>query len=319
MAEIVVRPFKSGEAELAWDQLVAQSYNGTMLHTRRYLGYHGDRFADQSLWIERDGQVIGVFAAAVDPKDGDRVVSHPGLTYGGMIAGSALHGELGVEALTAISSWYRHQGFSALGYKPVPHVYHRQAAETEEYALFRLNASCYRVDLCSVIDLGQPRQWSRERRYGLKRAEAAGIEVTFGREGLDEFWPILQWQLSTLHGVQPVHEQAEMEDLMARFPAHIALVSARYRGEMVAGVVTYFMDRVVRAQYSASSQRGRTLYALNPVFDQAIQAAVDRGHRYFDFGNSNEADGRLLNQGLHRFKFGFGARDTVQRFYQLTW
>lgn len=66
-----------------WDRLVDESWNGTFLHKRRFLAYHGERFTDVSLIIEDDkGQLIGVFPAAIDPADPNRVVSHPGSTYG---------------------------------------------------------------------------------------------------------------------------------------------------------------------------------------------------------------------------------------------
>lgn len=42
---------------------------------------------------------------------------------------------------------------------------------------------------------------------------------------------------------------------------------------------------------------------------------VDR--QYFDFGISNEEEGRYLNEGLVAQKEGFGARAVVHDFYRL--
>jgi hypothetical protein len=50
VATELVRDYLPDQAA-AWDDLVARSVNGTMLHTRRYLSYHGDRFRDRSLLI----------------------------------------------------------------------------------------------------------------------------------------------------------------------------------------------------------------------------------------------------------------------------
>jgi hypothetical protein len=235
-----------------------------------------------------------------------------------MVFADDLRGETAVEALSAIRDYYHDHGYRALRYKPVPAIYHRYPAESDEYALFRLGAHCWRVDLCSAIDLTLPRALSRERRWGIKKAQGAGLEVKMAPDGAEELWPILEWQLETLHGVRPVHRLEEIRDLMARFPGCIQIVSARMHGTMVAGVVLLVMDRVVRAQYSANSALGRELYALNVVFEEAIRFSQDTGHRFFDFGNSNEQDGHVLNEGLHRFKAGFGARDNVQRFYELS-
>ena len=38
--------------------------------------------------------------------------------------------------------------------------------------------------------------------------------------------------------------------------------------------------------------------------------------KYFDFGTSNERDGKKINQGLLYWKEGFGARSLIQNFYK---
>lgn len=40
--------------------------------------------------------------------------------------------------------------------------------------------------------------------------------------------------------------------------------------------------------------------------------------KYFDFGISNENNGRFLNRGLIAQKEGFGARTIVHDFYELS-
>ena len=82
---INVRPYVPAD-DGAWDALVTRSSNGTLLHTRRFLGYHGDRFADRSLVAEdKRGAIRAVFPAAVDPARSDTITSHPGATYGGIV------------------------------------------------------------------------------------------------------------------------------------------------------------------------------------------------------------------------------------------
>ena len=49
---IAVRPYTPDEAE-CWNELVAQSRNGTFLFDRRYMDYHSDRFADHSSGARR--------------------------------------------------------------------------------------------------------------------------------------------------------------------------------------------------------------------------------------------------------------------------
>ena len=55
-----VRPYQPDDAD-AWDGFCEGALQSTLLHTRRFLSYHGDRFADRSLIIEEAGKWIGSF------------------------------------------------------------------------------------------------------------------------------------------------------------------------------------------------------------------------------------------------------------------
>ena len=50
---------------------------------------------------------------------------------------------------------------------------------------------------------------------------------------------------------------------------------------------------------------------------ERVAEARARGACYFDFGISNEDEGRVLNEGLYRFKYEFGAGSAVHEFYEL--
>ena len=79
----VARYDKSQETE--WNSFVGCSKNGTFLFNRGFMDYHADRFTDASL-VFRDakGDVCGLLPANYD-QGSQTVVSHGGLTYGGLI------------------------------------------------------------------------------------------------------------------------------------------------------------------------------------------------------------------------------------------
>src|SRR5271163_4756271 len=62
-----------------WDGLIADSTAGTILQTRRFLSYHGNRFEDASLCVWDGRTLVGVLPAARDSRDERTVVSHPGI------------------------------------------------------------------------------------------------------------------------------------------------------------------------------------------------------------------------------------------------
>ena len=97
-----VRSFAPADAD-RWDALVASAVNATFLHTRRFLSYHGERFADRSSIVcDSDGRIVGVFPAALDPADPGVVVSHPGITYGGLVHDGSLGGGACLAAFEAL-------------------------------------------------------------------------------------------------------------------------------------------------------------------------------------------------------------------------
>ena len=65
-----------------WDRFVEDSANALFLHHRDYIEYHGDRFLDCSLVCQLDGKLVALLPAVADD---ETVISHPGLTFGGLL------------------------------------------------------------------------------------------------------------------------------------------------------------------------------------------------------------------------------------------
>lgn len=305
-------------ANVRWDEFVANSHSGTFLHTRRYLSYHRDRYKDVSLFLEDDdGQVIGVMPAALDPRNDQRVVSHPGITYGGLLHAGKLKGERMVRSFNAVCEHYAAAGYESLAYKAVPYIYHHPPCFDDLYALFRLGANRYRCDLSCVIDLQYRGPLSTRRARALQKARKYNLTIHEGVEMADRFWPILEENLLRKHNLKPVHTLDEILLLHSRFPMNISFVLASIKDQAVAGVSLYETDVVSHAQYIGSSLKGYECAALDAVLDHCISRAQSRGLRYFDFGVSTVEDGRVLNSGLHDFKAEFGGGGVVHEFFEL--
>lgn len=310
--------FYSPDDQEIWDRLVEVSWNGTFLHTRRFLSYHGDHFEDRSLLIlGDDDQLLGVMPASIDPHHPWQIISHPGLTYGGIVHEGGLGAGAMLKALELVCDTYRKGGFTRLLYKATPYIYHRLPAQDDLYALFRMQALRVRCDLASSIDLLNRGPMSRSRKQGYMKAQKQGLRVVSGDEYLEGLWRVLNEQLQIRHGATPVHSLAQIQHLIRLFPENIRCLVALWCSEVVAGIVLFVMPTVTHVQYSISSQRGRELSAADLIIETAIQEARAKGHRYFDYGSSNEDGGWVLNNGLARFKAGFGASGTVLEHYQI--
>ncbi len=302
----------------AWDDLVRRSCNGTFLHTRRFLSYHGDRFLDRSLVLEdRRGRVTGVFPAAVSPGSPEMIVSHPGLTYGGLVHDGSIRGASMIAALRAISDHYQRLGYSRLRYKVVPSVYHSVPAADDLYALFRMEGWRYRADLSAAIDLSHRGRLTQRRVRSRKAAEAAGVSTHQNWDEIGGFWKILEANLARRHDAVPVHSIEEIRLLHDMFRDEIILIAARISGILAGGAVLFDAGPVLHMQYTATTEQGRAACVTDLVMERGIDLARARRRRFFDFGVSTPDEGWCLDEGLYEFKISFGAGGVVHECYEL--
>ncbi len=314
-AALTVQSYESRHTD-AWDDLVARSANGNMLHTRRFISYHGDRFHDRSVIVKNRGLLIGVFPAAEDPVNPTVVISHPGLTFGGLVHDGSIRGASMIHALQQVGDHYRSLGYRRLKYKAVPAIYHSVPAEDDKYVLSGLNARRYQCDLSVALNLACRGRISQRRARSLRRAELAGVSVAASWAVIADFWEILQMNLAQRHGAHPVHSLDEISLLHERFPDDIVLITATIGGALIGGTLLFTMGQVLRMQYTATTPQGRAVSATDPMIEHAIQLARKRGCTFFDFGGCTRDEGHDLHQGLYYFKASFGGGGVVYEQYE---
>jgi hypothetical protein len=293
-----------------WDEVVRNARARHFMFERAYMDYHQDRFVDASWYVVHRDRPIAVMPAS---RDGEEIVSHGGLTFGGLISGAELTTARAVSAMQRITQALRADGAHRLTYKPMPHIYHLEPAEEDIYALAALGARLVARDVTAALSPSSRAGYSDERRRALRRAAAADLELNES-DSIEEFWALLRVVLSDRHGVEPVHSSNEMRLLADRFPGRIRLFVASENDEIVAGTLIFQTTTVAHAQYIASGARGRELSALDALFDHLLRNVYP--DIWLDFGISNERDGRL-NEGLMRNKEGYGARAIVHDRYTI--
>jgi hypothetical protein len=300
-----------------WDSFCNQCIQATFLHTQRFITYHGSKFRDRSLVIKEKNKIIGLFPAAELPSDCSIIVSHPGITYGGLLHCGALIGEDAIQAFQSIATWYSGMGYKRLIYKAIPKIYHQVPCDDDIYALFRQGALKERVDLSSSINLNNRRSISKRRERSLNRAEKSGVYVSQELNLLGGMWKVLEDNLMRRHSAKPVHSLPEIIKLAELFPKEIKCTCAFLEKELIAGVVTFSTKTCMHAQYIASNQCGYDHSALDLVFNNLIAEATENKQQWFDFGISNENDGKILNAGLYNFKTEFGGGGIIHEHYEL--
>ena len=302
----------TAEDAATWDAFVDASKNGTFMLKRGYMDYHADRFTDHSLLFYRDEELVALLPAS---QHGDELRSHGGLTYGGMITNRKMTVQLMLSLFDSLREYMQENTIARVVYKRVPSIYYTYPSDEDLYALFRNNAILTRRDISATIFMPERIRFSERRRRGVKNAIKTGIEI---KESCDyeQYVEMLSDILAKYHNAKPVHTAAELKLLADRFPDNIKMYASFQDDRMIAGVVMYLTPRVAQTQYIANSDDGRQCGALDAVMNYLINECYS-DKEYFDFGISNENEGRFLNEGLISQKQEFGGRAIAYDFYEL--
>lgn len=297
-----------------WNKFVAESKNGTFLFDRHYMDYHSDRFEDYSMMFYRDG---GLYALLPANREDNILWSHRGLTYGGIIMNAESTAARIQQLFRELNDYLRADGFIKVVYKPVPHIFHRIPSEEDIYSLFSVcDAKLIDRSISSTLILQYPLKWHRDRRYGINKAKAHDVTVDESQD-LRGFWEVLTFNLRNKYDSCPVHSLEEIELLHDRFPQQIRLFTASKDGKVLGGTVLYITSTVVHTQYISANLEGKQWRVIDALFDYLLHEC-DWQQRYFDFGTSNEEDGRILVEPLIYQKEGFGGRGICYDWYEWT-
>lgn len=305
---------KTYEASLKeeWNCFVENAKNSTFLFNRNYMDYHADRFQDMSLMIYRKGKLYALLPAN---RKSDVLYSHQGLTYGGLILSNKATVLDVLETFQVIHAYAQEQGIHKMVYKPLPYIYHQIPSQEDLYALFRLtDARIVGRNISSTIYQENKIKFIESRKSGIRKALVNGITIRQS-DDFATFWEILDTNLKNKYGVAPVHSLDEITLLHSRFPKEIKLYLACQGDKVLGGTVLYLNKRVVHTQYISASMDGKELGVLDLLFDYLIN------HEYtnfpiFDFGQSTEDMGHVLNESLIFQKEGFGGRGMCYDIYE---
>ncbi len=275
--------------------------------------YHADRFEDASLLVFKEKKLVALLPAN---RIGDQVISHQGLSYGGLVLSAKTKLTDTVVVFKEILRYLNQDGVSKLQLKLLPKIYHVQPADEIDYLLFLTEATRTRVDVSVSIANSAKQKIQGNRMEGVKKAERQGLRVE-KTTNFSSFWnEILIPNLAERHGAKPVHTVEEIELLTARFPKHIAQFNVLHHEKIVAGATMFVTKNVAHVQYISANADKQQLGSLDFLFEQLItKTYADK--KYFDFGVSNENQGKNINEGLHYWKECFGGRSTVQEFYEI--
>lgn len=312
MKKYVVKQYQESDYAV-WNAFVGQAKNATFLFHRNFMEYHKDRFEDFSLLVYDEEKLVALLPAN---REGNIVYSHQGLTYGGFIYTEKPKLISIITVFKTVLSFLDSNKIEKVFLKMIPSIYHQKLAGEVLYALFLAEAKLTRRDVLSVIDLKSDYTFSKIRKRGIKK----GLEKGFIIKEETKFQPywdeILIPNLKLKHDVKPVHSLDEIVFLQKMFPNNIRQFNVYERDKIVAGTTIFETETVAHCQYISKFGSEENNGSLDFLFDHLIKVVFAQKH-FFDFGVSNESEGKKLNEGLIFWKESFGATTIAHDFYDI--
>ncbi len=312
--------FRSSEEQI-WDSYVPKTNNGTFFHLRSFLNYHPkSRFKDHSILIRKKGKIFSLFPAVEQMVDGGKIlISHPGATVGSFTLPENLSIADAFELASKLIEYAKKNKFHLIKINLPPNLYQKRLSNYMEYSFFRLGFRYVKREVTSILFLEKTIEKTKKKfRPSHLRAVRKAIEnniIVKESQDIGSFYTILKNNLEIRHGVTPTHTLKELKHLFRMFPKKVRLFSAFHDELMIAGVVTFEINRrVLLAFYISHDERYSELRAVNILFYKIFEWAIESKYEIFDFGIFT-INGEP-NMGLGRFKENFGAsgifRDTIE-------
>jgi len=296
-----------------WNDFLLTCKNYHFMFNRDFIEYHSDRFKDHSLIIldEKD-KIVALLPGNLTDRT---FYTHQGLTFGGFLINKNIHASDLLEIFEILKLYLKEEGIEKIIYKCIPTIYHQYPAQEDLYVLFINNAKLYRRDISSSINIEDGFKYSKGRKWGINKAKKEGVICKL-LDHPSEVWSLIREVLSEHYNTTPVHTETEIDYLKQKFPNNIKVYAAFLNEVIISAAITFETDQVVHTQYLACGKTGRDICALDLLIDFIISESKKYA-KIFDFGISNENNGRYLNNGLISQKESFGARAIVHDFYSV--
>lgn len=309
-----IKHYEKSDYEL-WNTFVSTAYNATFLFHRDFMEYHQDRFDDFSLLVFDKTKLIAILPAnRVDNK----IYSHQGLTYGGLVYASKLKIEKIETILDLLFDFFKGKRIEHFYLHPIPSFYLGQGNAAIDFFLMKKGAQLYRKEMNMVAHLSQEIPISKSKLKHFRRTEVLGLRVV-EETTFQPFWEkILEPRLAEKYDVKPVHSLAEIQLLHERFPKNIKQFSVYLVDKIVAGITIFEFENGVKSQYGATSKKGEKYRALDFLFISLLDIFQKRGKLFFDMGIVNDSGEKGFHSGLLQQKEELGCTVWSQDFYKIT-
>uniref|UniRef100_A0A6M3LAB9 BioF2-like acetyltransferase domain-containing protein n=1 Tax=viral metagenome TaxID=1070528 RepID=A0A6M3LAB9_9ZZZZ len=297
-----------------WDSFVRKSSrNGTLFHTRKFLGYHKDKFNDCSLTIRKSNKLIAVLPIAL--ADG-ALFSHPGSSFGGVVLSKSIGLYDVLNIFDCISYFLRREKISKISIRATPSIYNKYPCEEVKFVMINKGYILKYMDLCCTIDLTKNKLYKESTYRNINKAKNNNVIIKKNDTNFKDYWNILSDNLKTKYGVSPTHTLNEILLLKSLFDDEILLYSCYFNKKMIGGIVVFIGNsNAFETFYIAQDYTYQYTRGLSLLIDTVVEDGVKSKFKFCNLGVSTEDSGNIINGSLVKFKETFGARGIVRETY----
>lgn len=298
-----------------WNQLVDESFNGTIFQSLEFLSYHLDKYLklEHHLIFLKGETLIGVLPAIEEEK---KLISPYGASFGGIVTTKQINLNDSEQLITALVDYLKLNEFNSASLVLTPNHLSQLNNQSLEFSLLRHGFNLVSADLFSVIylsdcydDIWNNKYLSRNRNTLRKASKSFVIK---SHCSLEEFYPILL-QDKSRHNSSPTHTLDQLKYIQRKFPDKIWFDVAYKEIEEAVGICYFKLnERSLMTFYMAQTDQSLGKNGKNVLIDYGIRKAIEQGYEIFDFGGSTIGYD-IMNPGIAKFKESFGAVGALRK------
>jgi hypothetical protein len=301
-----------------WDGLVASSLNGTFLHTRPFFDHNVlNEPQDCSFLFYKKNKVVAVIPCLLYTRDGKLILhSYLRATYGGFVVNAQVGVADALEMVQLLIEEARKLEVAELIVRNPFRIFQTAICDETDYAMWYHGFQIKGREAEIAIELKEKEEVEKGYDDATMRSVKKGRKhlILEESEDFENYWGMLTANLKSKHNVAPTHNYQQFCSLLNKVGHDkIKLFTAKYNGQLAAGILTFAVNEVgLHAQYIASDLTYQEYRPLNVVIDYLIGWGYKNRFKYLNLGTANENNGKTVNEGLLRFKEGFGGRASLR-------
>ena len=312
MKNYTVRLYNDTDFDL-WNEFITKAKNATFLFHRNFMEYHKDRFDDYSMMVFCNDKLVSVIPAN---RVEDKVYSHQGLTYGGLVLDGEDSFNDTADIFKAVLSFLSHHKIVEFQIKELPFFYNSLKSTIEKEIITNENINIVKKNTILGVDFKSNFSVSKSKLKHYRRLLDGGLNIK-KEDGFESFWnQILIPLLNEKYRVNPVHSLAEINYLKSKFEDNIEQYNLYLEDEILAGITIFKTSDVVKSQYGAVSEKGKKYRALDFLFIYLIEK-FKHTYSFFDMGTVDNDSEKGINEGLLNQKIELGCKVYHQNVLQI--